>query len=115
MEIVNDPMKRQYALEKDMIRASAEKLKAEIAKAKSRDTEDEAPYSARLMVGMVEAVAEGVSAFMALSWPESQPARPSLSNSRTCWSLRYRPPWLSRVFWLARHSDFQEARASNSD
>lgn len=47
MEIVNDPTRRRYALEKDMIWASVEKLKAEIAKAKSRDTEDEVAYSVR--------------------------------------------------------------------
>lgn len=58
-------MDAQLALEADMFRASAEKLRAEIAKAKSRDAEDDTPYSSRLMVAKVEAVAKGVAEFMA--------------------------------------------------
>lgn len=65
MEIVNDPLAPQLALEEEMFRASADKLRAEIAKAKSRDAEDETPYSARLMVGKIEAVANGVREFVA--------------------------------------------------
>jgi DNA-directed RNA polymerase len=65
MEIENDPLSRQLTLEKDMFRASAEKLKAQIAAAKSRDAEDETPYSTRLMVGKVETVAKGVADFIA--------------------------------------------------
>jgi DNA-directed RNA polymerase len=65
LEIVNDPLSRQRELEADMFRASVDKLRAEIAKAKGRDAEDETPYSSRLMVAKLETVAEGVSAFMA--------------------------------------------------
>ncbi len=66
MEIVNDlSLARQLALEGEMFRASADKLRAEIAKSKSRDAEDETPYSSRLMVAKIEAVAKGIEEFVA--------------------------------------------------
>ena len=51
---------RQVEIEQEMFRASAEKLRSDIAKAKRGDREDETPYANRLMVGKIEAVAEGV-------------------------------------------------------
>lgn len=49
-------------LEEEMFRFSAESLEAEINKAKGRGSEDTTPYSARLMVAKLEAVALGVQA-----------------------------------------------------
>lgn len=64
--IVNDQdVALQVALETEMFRSSAETLRAEIAKARSRGTEDTTPYSARLMTAKIEAVAEGVREFVA--------------------------------------------------
>lgn len=69
---------RQLALEGEMFRASAEKLRAEILKAKSRDAEDETPYSTRLMVSKVEAVAQGVREFVA-PYDAGQPTRKAIA------------------------------------
>lgn len=55
---------RQLALEQEMFRASADKLRALIAKAKSRNAEDETPYASRLMTGKIEAVSLGVTALV---------------------------------------------------
>lgn len=61
MSATNDAyVTRQLELEREMFRASAEKLRSDIAKAKRGDREDETPYANRLMVGKIEAVAEGV-------------------------------------------------------
>lgn len=65
MEIVNDLYSKQLDLEAAMFRASADKLRAEIAKAKERDAEDSTQYAARLMTAKLSAVAEGVREFMA--------------------------------------------------
>lgn len=54
----------QLALEQEMFRASAEKLRADIAKAKSRNTEDETPYASRLMTAKIEAVSLGIAALV---------------------------------------------------
>lgn len=77
--IVNDlDVTRQVSLEEEMFRASADKLKAEIAKAKSRGSEDETPYSSRLMTAKIEAVAEGVRAFVA-PYLAGQPTRKAVA------------------------------------
>lgn len=74
----NDPQARQQELEGAMFRASAEKLRAEIMKAKGRDAEDETPYANRLMVAQVEAVAVGVQAFIA-PYLDGKPVRTAVA------------------------------------
>jgi len=51
---------RQVEVEREMFRCSAEKLQADIAKAKRGNREDETPYANRLMAAKIALVAEGV-------------------------------------------------------
>lgn len=70
---------RQIELEQEMFRASAEKLRADIAKARAADREDDTPYAHRLMVGKIAEVAEGVRAIQTQA-AAGKAGRPSIAG-----------------------------------
>jgi DNA-directed RNA polymerase len=77
--IVNDlDVSRQITLEGEMFRASADRLKAQIAEAKKRGEEDNTPYSSRLMTAKIEAVTAGIAAFVA-PFLAGQPTRKAIA------------------------------------